>query len=380
MPKKVHDCVNKLKDKGYDESSAWAICYSSVEKGVPEGIDKEKFDDCVAEVEKQGDVDNPYAVCMASLQGDTKKSLDVIIMDLEDAGVLKAADASSAKQVSGGVEYRGTKYPGFNKPTKSNRDGKKKMVLAKKGDKIKVVHYGDSDYEHNYSKEAKENFRARHNCSDQKDKFSAAYWACKDLWPTGSTKKSVDIPFEDIMKSSHDDVPHGEPKEMKVVIPVPFDVGEEIFMPGEKHPDRMKITLAYLDCDGSDEEMFSTVRKVLSECASMQEPLFLTVSGTGILKHEGEDVFHATVDGVGLAELRTKIVNKLEGYGVPVSKEHDFLPHITIGYIPEDKEITNMDVSLDIPDSLSWVANCVELRHNNYKYKYYFDSFGGMGL
>jgi len=29
MPKKVHDCAMKLIKKGYDEASAWAICYAS---------------------------------------------------------------------------------------------------------------------------------------------------------------------------------------------------------------------------------------------------------------------------------------------------------------------------------------------------------------
>ena len=31
------------------------------------------------------------------------------------------------------IEYRGIKFPGYNKPIKSNREGKKMMVLAKDG-------------------------------------------------------------------------------------------------------------------------------------------------------------------------------------------------------------------------------------------------------
>ena len=34
------------------------------------------------------------------------------------------------------VEYRGIKFPGYNKPIKSNREGKKMMVLAKDGDPL----------------------------------------------------------------------------------------------------------------------------------------------------------------------------------------------------------------------------------------------------
>ena len=39
------------------------------------------------------------------------------------------------------VKYRGITFPGYNRPIKSNRAGKKKMVLAKKGDKIKLIHF-----------------------------------------------------------------------------------------------------------------------------------------------------------------------------------------------------------------------------------------------
>ena len=35
------------------------------------------------------------------------------------------------------VKYRGITFPGYNKPKASNREGKKKMVLAKKNKKIK---------------------------------------------------------------------------------------------------------------------------------------------------------------------------------------------------------------------------------------------------
>ena len=40
------------------------------------------------------------------------------------------------------VKYRGITFPGYNRPIASNREGKKKMVLAKKGDKVKLIHFG----------------------------------------------------------------------------------------------------------------------------------------------------------------------------------------------------------------------------------------------
>lgn len=70
-----------------------------------------------------------------------------------------------------------------NKPTRSTRPGKKKMVKACEGGEEKLVHYGAEGYKHNYSPEAKRSFRARHKCGESKSKLSAQYWACKDLWP-----------------------------------------------------------------------------------------------------------------------------------------------------------------------------------------------------
>lgn len=69
-----------------------------------------------------------------------------------------------------------------NIPRKSWRNGKKKVVKACEDGKEKIVHYGDTDYKHNYSKKARKSFRARHSCDDKKSKLSAGYWACSDLW------------------------------------------------------------------------------------------------------------------------------------------------------------------------------------------------------
>jgi len=79
-----------------------------------------------------------------------------------------------------------------NKPRKSNREGKKKMVKACSGGTEKLIHYGASKFGHNYSAAARKSFRARHKCSTAKSKLTARHWACKDLWggKGGSTKSS----------------------------------------------------------------------------------------------------------------------------------------------------------------------------------------------
>lgn len=77
------------------------------------------------------------------------------------------------------------KNKGFTKvgvKKKSTRDGKKWMVLAKKGDKYKIVHGGDSsmkDFSQHKDKERKKRFWDRHGgktSAKAKDPFSPLYW------------------------------------------------------------------------------------------------------------------------------------------------------------------------------------------------------------
>lgn len=88
------------------------------------------------------------------------------------------------------INYRGKTLPGYNKPVPSDRPGKKKMVLAKDGDKVKLLHFGDEKYKHNYSVDAKKSYLARASGIKDKsgnltknNKLSANYWAIRTLWP-----------------------------------------------------------------------------------------------------------------------------------------------------------------------------------------------------
>ena len=89
-----------------------------------------------------------------------------------------------------GVEYRGRTFPGYNQPIASDKKNKKKMVLAKKDGKVKLIHFGQKGYQHNYSKSAKKNYLTRsagiRNKSGEltmNDKHSPNYWSRKHLWP-----------------------------------------------------------------------------------------------------------------------------------------------------------------------------------------------------
>lgn len=78
-------------------------------------------------------------------------------------------------------------FTAFNKPKPSDDSVHKRMVLAKEGDKVKLVRYGAKGYSSNYSPEAREQYRKRHAKSANASKLTAGWWAYHDLWSKGST-------------------------------------------------------------------------------------------------------------------------------------------------------------------------------------------------
>jgi hypothetical protein len=85
--------------------------------------------------------------------------------------------------------YKKLGFSGYNQPRKSNRPEKKMMVVAKEGDKVKLIHFGDSSMGHNYSKEARDSFKARHGKNIAKGKMSPAWWSDQKLWKEGGSTK-----------------------------------------------------------------------------------------------------------------------------------------------------------------------------------------------
>ena len=91
-----------------------------------------------------------------------------------------ATTAQAKRTSSGRVTYRGESFAGYNKPKRTPNASKKSAVLAKKGDQIKLVRFGDSSMRIKKDQPARrKSFRARHKCDTAKDKFSARYWSCK---------------------------------------------------------------------------------------------------------------------------------------------------------------------------------------------------------
>ena len=84
-----------------------------------------------------------------------------------------------------------TGVSGYNKPKRTpNHPKKSHVVVAKVGDKVKVIRFGQqgvsgspkkSGESESYRKH-RESFKARHSKNIAKGKMSAAYWANKVKW------------------------------------------------------------------------------------------------------------------------------------------------------------------------------------------------------
>lgn len=80
---------------------------------------------------------------------------------------------------------------GVNKPKRTPNNPKKShVVLAKEGDKVKVIRFGQQGVsgspkkagESEADRKRRASFKARHAANIKKGKMSAAYWANKVKW------------------------------------------------------------------------------------------------------------------------------------------------------------------------------------------------------
>ena len=91
-----------------------------------------------------------------------------------------ASTKNVTRTPSGRIKYRGETFAGYNKPKRTPGANKKSAVLAKKGDQIKLVRFGDPKMSIKKDQPSRrKSFRARHSCETAKDKFNARYWSCK---------------------------------------------------------------------------------------------------------------------------------------------------------------------------------------------------------
>ena len=90
------------------------------------------------------------------------------------------------------IDYRGEKFAGYNKPKRTpSHPTKSHVVLAKEGDTVKLIRFGEQGAktagapkagESEAMKKKRASFKARHAKNIKRGKLSAAYWADKVKW------------------------------------------------------------------------------------------------------------------------------------------------------------------------------------------------------
>ena len=89
------------------------------------------------------------------------------------------------------IEYRGERFSGYNKPKRTpNHPRKSHAVLAKEGDTIKLIRFGQQGVsgagkkpKTEKEKARRRSYYARHNAQGKPtSKLSAKYWSHKVKW------------------------------------------------------------------------------------------------------------------------------------------------------------------------------------------------------
>lgn len=88
------------------------------------------------------------------------------------------------------ITYRGETFSGYNKPKRTpNHPTKSHAVLAKEGDKVKLIRFGQqgvsgagSNPKSEKEKARRRSFKARHAKNIARGKMSPAYWADREKW------------------------------------------------------------------------------------------------------------------------------------------------------------------------------------------------------
>ena len=79
---------------------------------------------------------------------------------------------------------------GVNKPKRETHNGKSHVVLAKEGDKVKLIRFGQAGVKTNQTVGQREAFKSRHAKNIAKGKMSAAWWSNKIKWSPSKTASS----------------------------------------------------------------------------------------------------------------------------------------------------------------------------------------------
>lgn len=134
-------------------------------------------------------------------------------------------------------------------------------------------------------------------------------------------------------------------------------------VPGKNDLPPYHVTVAYFGkmSEVEDRERRELISTVYDVCRR-HPPMVLKIGGFGVFtssdNSEGKSPLIYTVDTPGLAELHTDLTRALKSI-LPVKQDHGFVPHVTVGYLPEGKSLSHVRVpDVRYPD---WTIHSVEV-------------------
>lgn len=243
--------------------------------------------------------------------------------------LVAAASAWSALKRAGYEPVRKAEYDGedveLDKPFRLPEGSSKKFgVYVKDGDKVKKVTFGSPDMEiKRDDDDARENFRARHNCSEQTDKTSAAYWSCK-MWQKGMSvsdllgKRQIDDDvYTTEMEAAARSVDLGYAGETHTT---DTSDGQRVYMPGESHEEYLEQPPTEPQSEVEEESRVmgairvimqavmgkresTTEFKVASSIAKVNEEKRLVSGWASVIEEDGEPVEDRQGDVISEEEL-----------------------------------------------------------------------------
>lgn len=265
--------------------------------------------------------------------------LDVIdksyYSDDEDDDIEKGTVDQVTTDKNGNKVYRGIKFRGYNVPRSSDNPKKDRMVLAKKGNQVKIVRYGDASMRQNYSNEANNRFYDRFGSRPQaNDKFSAIYWALRDLWPRGSLKGRGARPLKPLKKGYMESMNTDKLNIMRMFLEMLSSNKDEDQDIEDAYDDELDIESVYSPLEEdliekSSDNVIELVKQLSDEEMIAIEPLYINVGeadlhGDGITDVELDkliDNFNKNIDNISgniHHKVDTEGFKPLKAYRMPM--------------------------------------------------------------
>ena len=139
------------------------------------------------------------------------------------------------------------------------------------------------------------------------------------------------------------------PEGVAIVLPLSI-IASNALASFSDHPDDLHCTLVYLSSVST--EQLETLRSIVASWAARTGRITATLSGPGRFAgpDTGLDPVWLSVDAPALDRARSELVEAVEAAGLAISREHGFVPHVTLGYLPREAPLPSQRIAALVED------------------------------